>query len=122
MSHARYNITIHVGSKYELDITWRDENEVVVPMGSGSGYTARMQVRREQDEASELLLDGINTTSGYIILANTAPNMKIRIPATVTATLEKSGWFDVFVVPGTGEVDKKQLFEGKATRDPRVTV
>ena len=118
MNVDEYEIFIRPGAKFVLGpITVKDGAGSPVP---NAGHTARMHVRRERSDTSELLMEA-NTTNGFIVLGGANGKITVSVPATVTEQVNKSGWWDLLLIPPTGEADADFILGGPATRVPVVT-
>ena len=121
-----YNITCEQGSSFLRTLEIEKPDLVTDPTGQTyedfdlTGYTARMQVRRTIESSSTLVelttqnlgLE-INPTGGTVNL------IKISMAASVTASINSSGVYDLEVINGDGFVSK--VIKGAFTLVPEVT-
>lgn len=116
MGAGTYHITIEQGSNFELVITWKDEDGELIDL---TGYTARMQVRREFSDSSAML--SLTTENGRITLGGVLGTITISVPASVTSTLSWQGkaLYDLELVSSGGQVTR--LLKGKVTLELEVT-
>lgn len=104
-----YNITIHPGEDYQMDIVYADDDGTPVDM-SGWGITAQL---REFPEASD-----------YIDFACQAESEKMTIAMSNQLTRSISytfGYYDIFITSPAPEYVKTRLIGGKALIVPRIT-
>lgn len=114
MAAGIWNITIEQGATFDKLIT------ITLPSGDPmplTGYSARMQIRREVDSASPLI--ELTDANGRIELGGALGTVRLLISATDTAALGDDGVYDLELVSGTGEVTR--LLKGKARLDEEVT-
>lgn len=106
---GQLDLTIVQGATFRYPMTYLDAANVIVPL---EGRSAWLHIRRPVD--AEIFLYSLTTAEGGIILANTAPNITLLIPAADTALL--SPWdkavYAFLVELGNG--DRRRLFEGRA--------
>ena len=109
MEPARYDITIHQGATFELNLQLKDGTGTPLAM---SGYTVAGKV-----------FDRLGTT----LFANfvqswtmqTSGQLKLVIPASGTATISGDGQYDVLVTEPAGR--KYYILEGAAFLNPGLT-
>lgn len=83
-----------------------------------SGYTARMQVRAQQDSSTVLL--ELTTENGRIALDDTAKTISLLVAATVTAALTfVRAVYDLELISGAGVVTR--LYSGRVKLMREVT-
>lgn len=82
------------------------------PAFTWDGWTARSQIRSEASATGDLLLD----LTDYLTV--TGGEIKIAVPASVTATLTRNGRWDLEVVQGATVV---RLLNGRVIVSPEVT-
>ena len=120
-----YNITCEQGSSFLriLEIQKPDPDD---PTGQTfedfdlTGYTARMQVRRTIDSDNPLVTLTTENLGLEINPAGTAINMiKMSMAASVTASINTSGVYDLEIVDDTGFVSR--VIKGAFTLVPEVT-
>lgn len=109
-----YNFTIDQGATFSRQLTLKDASDD--PMNL-TGYTARMQIRPEI-ESDEVMVE-LTTTNGRIALGGVAGTVTLTISATVTATIDKEGVYDLELVTPAGEVYR--ALKGKVRLEPEVT-
>lgn len=109
-----YNFTIDQGATFSRQLTLRDANNALMNL---TGYTARMQIRPEI-ESTEVLVE-LTTANGRIALGGAAGTVTLTIPATVTATIDKEGVYDLELVTPSSEVHR--ALKGKVRLEPEVT-
>ena len=80
MQAGRYNITVTVGTTFQLSPQWLINNSAV----DLTGYTADFQVRQFVDSATTLV--DANTSNGMIVITGATGTINITIPASTTAT------------------------------------
>lgn len=110
---AVHNFRIGRGETFATVITWKN-NDVPVNL---TGYTARMQLRREYSSSSPAL----SLTSGSgLTLGGSAGTVTISINAATTADLVADKYvYDLELVSSGGVV--KRLLEGQIKLTPSVT-
>jgi hypothetical protein len=69
-----------------------------------SGYTARMQIRR--DISSSTVLAELTTENGKISVGGSNGEVTVTMTAQQTALIERSGVYDIEIVSPSGEVQK----------------
>ena len=100
MGAGIYHIKMDQGSTFSLVLTYKDSDGNVIDL---SGYTARMQMRRNHQDDS--LID-LTTENGRIALGGVAGTVTLTIAATDTAALPPvEGVYDLEIVSGA-VVDK----------------
>jgi len=115
MTAARRNIIIEQGATFTYNLIYKDSEGTPVNL---TGYTARMQVRKNVN-SSDTLLD-LNTENGAIVLGGSAGTIDITASATETASINsKIGAYDLEIESSSGVV--KRLVEGDVTINPEVT-
>ncbi len=113
MTAAVYDITIEQGATFTMNLTWRDESNALVDL---TGYTARMQVRK--DIASSQTLLSLTSGSG-ITLGGAAGTISITASAATTAAIAAtSGVYDLELVSGSTVT---RLLQGNVTISKNVT-
>jgi len=100
MGAGIYHIKMDQGSTFSLVLTYKDSNGDAINL---TGYTARMQMRRNHQDDS--LID-LTTENGRIALGGVAGTVTLTISATDTAALPPvEGVYDLEIVSGA-VVDK----------------
>ena len=119
MALPTYDFEFVKGETFDLTVDYKDSSGD--PIGLATGYTVTMSGRSEADSASTLF--SISNGSG-ITLANTSPNITIRLSTTVTAALAapNSGVYDIRVAETGPSPDiVKYILTGKFTVYEAVT-
>lgn len=106
---AVYNITIHQGATFELNLQYKDGTGVPVNM---SGYTVAGQLWNKLGTSK--LAD---FTHQWTVQAS--GSFKLRLPATVTSGITEQGQYDVMITEPGG--DKYYFLQGTAFLDPGLT-
>jgi len=126
MLAGNYNLTCQQGSTFTRLIEIEQPDLTTDPTGNTfepynlSGFTARMQVRRTIDSASVLL--HLTTANGALTInpSGVATNqIYINVSASVTASVETSGVYDLEIVSTTGTVTR--VLQGEFNLSPEVT-
>lgn len=91
-----YNFTCEQGSTFTRVITLY-EPDGTTPYDL-TGYTARMQVRRETEESSVLV--ELTTANGRIVLGGEEGTITLSLGASTTASLDDDGVYDLEIVSG----------------------
>jgi hypothetical protein len=107
LSAGDWDLYIDQGATFVQKYTVADDPEF-----TWAGWTARSQIRSEASENGELLLD----LTGYLTIVG--GEIRLAIPASVTATLTRNGRWDLEVVQGATVV---RLLNGRAIVSPEVT-
>ena len=116
MSAAKRNIKIEKGATFQMNLTWKDGEGVPVNL---TGYTARMQVRKNVNATDTLL--NMTTENGSIALGGALGTISITGSATNTSAIPdtiKTGVYDLELVNGSVV---KRLIEGNVEISPEVT-
>jgi len=112
---GHYDFTLYQGASFSRILTWKNENDTLINL---TGYTARMQLRESQDEASAFLT--LTTENGGIALGGALGTITLSISASDTAALtQTSGVYDLELVSGGGIVTR--LLQGKILLSREVT-
>lgn len=106
---AKYDITIHQGATFELNLQLKDGNGTPVVM---TGYTVAGKV---YDRYGATLL----ATFTQEWTSQASGIFKLSIPASGTATMSGDAQYDVLVTEPTGR--KYYLLEGAAIINPGLT-
>lgn len=100
MGAGIYHMKLDQGSTFSLVLTYKDSNGDAINL---SGYTARMQMRRNHEDTT--LID-LTTENGRIALGGSAGTVTLTIAAGDTAALPPvEGVYDLELVQGS-VVDK----------------
>jgi hypothetical protein len=113
---VKYNISIQQGSKYELSIQARNNDNTVMDL---TGYSGRMQVRPTK-ASSTVLLDA-NTTNGRITINAPGGIVSVSVGADVTALLNWTVAYYDLEVYTVDPTNVKRLVEGYASLSREVT-
>lgn len=105
MAYGIYDIEFEQGTTYGLDLTFKDQDEVLRPL---SDYTATMMIRTYR--AAENAQDNWNS-GDEITLYDTAPNLRLTVPASKTASYPVGSYEYDLEVELDGVVEK--LLTGK---------
>lgn len=121
-----YNITCEQGSSFLRTLEIEQPDLETDPTGQTyedfdlSGYTARMQVRRTIESTSTLVeLTTENLGLEINPTGETINLIKISMAASVTASINSSGVYDLEIINGDGFVSK--VIKGAFTLIPEVT-
>ena len=115
MLAGKYNIICDQGSTFQRVIEIKGIDGTVLNL---TGYTARMQIRREVD--STTALTELNTSNGKITIYPTLGTIELNLSATDTASLTRGGYYDLEIVKtATGEVQK--VLRGEFRLEKEVT-
>lgn len=116
------DIEIVQGATFNLSLTWTTSGVSPQPI-SLVGYRVHMQVRSKPGAVGTPWVDA-SSANGQIIIepGGSTGLIAVRIPATVTATLKKSGWYDLFVIASTDATEATRLLAGKVTLGKSVTI
>lgn len=115
MLAGRYNMVCDQGSTFERIIEIKDTDGTVFPL---TGYTARMQIRRDIDATSTLM--ELTTANGRLSVSGSLGAITITLTPQLTSTLTRSGVYDIEIVKtSTGEVHK--VLRGEFRLEKEVT-
>lgn len=121
-----YNITCEQGSSFLRIIELEQPDLATDPTGQTyedfdlSNYTARMQVRRTVESASAIVtLTTENLGLEINPTGDTINLIKMSMDASVTASINSSGVYDLEIIDATGFVSK--VIKGAFTLIPEVT-
>ncbi len=102
MLAGRYNMVCDQGSSFERIIEIKDTDGQVFSL---VGYTGRMQIRRDVDATSTLM--ELTTANGRLSISGSLGAITIALTPALTATLTRSGVYDLEIVEtATGDVHK----------------
>jgi hypothetical protein len=121
MAAGVHNITIEQGATFTLSLDYRNSDGDVIPL---TGWTGRMQVRKDYNSPSPLL--DLPGTDGTITITGGTGHIDIKIPADITAGLSLYGkdsatWVYDLEVAETATGTVKRLLRGTATVTAEVT-
>ena len=115
MSAGTYDFQIEQGATLTKQFVWKDGSGNLINL---TGYTAKMQVRR--NPASDEVLLEASTTNGRIALGGSAGTITLTLSATVTAAITWSrGKYDLELTARNGVVTR--LLEGEITVSKEIT-
>jgi hypothetical protein len=120
-----YNLTCEQGTTFSRLIEIEQPDLVNDPTGQTyigynlSGYTARMQVRRTVDNAA-YLVSLTSQNNGLRVIPGIYENqIQMFMSASVTASINQSGVYDLEIVDAEGNVSR--VLQGTFTLIPEVT-
>lgn len=115
MLAGRYNIICDQGSTFQRVIEIKDTDGTVFPL---TGYTARMQIRREVDATSTII--ELTTENGRIVVYTSLGAIELKLSASETAGMARGGYYDLEIIKtATGEVQK--VLRGEFRLEKEVT-
>ena len=109
-----YNITCEQGSTFTRTFTINNPDETPFNL---TGYSARMQIRRDVD-SSTVILSATNDNGAIAITAGTGV-IVVTLSATQTAALTRGGIYDLEIFHSNGTVFK--VVKGLFRLDKEVT-
>lgn len=114
MPAGNYNIVIEQGATFDrlITITEPDGN-----LKNLTGYSARMQIRRDID--ADAMLIELTDANGRIELGGTLGTVRLLINAADTAALARGGVYDLELIDGGGAIER--LLQGQVRLDKEVT-
>lgn len=125
MRAGNYNITCEQGSTFRRMLELEQPDLEADPTGQTytdfdlSGYTARMQVRRTIESTAFLL--ELTTENGGLTInpADEINQIYIDVSASVTASIQNNGVYDIEIINGDGVVSR--ILQGTFTLSHEVT-
>ena len=106
---AHWPLTITQGATFDAFFEYKDQDGVPISL---VGYTAKGQVRKKEDETSDLY------ATFTIVVDGAAGTLSVSLTPTQTQAIPKTGYYDIFLLSGSA----RYLFlQGPAILDPRVT-
>ena len=116
-----FDLIIDQGAKLIWHVGYDDSDGTLVDL---DGYTAKMQARPAYGSPKKLL--DLSSAEGDIELGTfTAEaedfNIRVTIPASVTAALETKGVYDLEVYPAGVAADAVRVIGGRLLISPEVT-
>lgn len=108
------NIVTKVGTTFNLPLTWKDENGVVIDI---TGYSAAMQIRDSINDTGTPLLS--LTDGSGITLGGAAGTIDIVISKTQNNFGQKTLFYDLIMTDTLGQ--DTMLIKGTFTSKPKVT-
>lgn len=115
MAAGIYNMTIEQGATFHKVFTVVDP--VTGTPANYTGFTARMQIRREVDSTTAAI--DLTTENGRITLGGVLGTVTLDLTAAETASLTRGGVYDIELISSAGVVER--LLQGRVTLDPEVT-
>jgi hypothetical protein len=114
MTAGIYNFTIDQGSVWDLEITYKDPNDVPINL---TGFTAKMQLRKEYNSTVADLT--LTTGGGGIVITGATGIVDISASAAQTAALDPTYYvYDLELISGT---NISRLIQGQITVAEQVT-
>lgn len=109
MEPGRYDITLHQGATFVLDLQYRGSDGTPVNM---SGYTLNAQLwnRFGTEKFADFDTPWVAQSSG---------NFQLRLTSAVTSGVTEQGQYDLLITEPSG--DKYYLLQGTAFLDPGLT-
>jgi hypothetical protein len=102
MLAGKYNMVCDQGSTFTRTIEIKDGDGVVFPL---TGYTARMQVRRDIDASTTLI--ELTSANGRITINGVLGAITMTLTPDLTASLTRGGVYDLEIIKtSTSEVYK----------------
>jgi zona occludens toxin (predicted ATPase) len=115
MAAATYDFQLEQGATLLKPFVWKDSNGVAVNL---TGYTAKMQVRRNTS-ADDVLLE-LSTINGKLTITPLSGMVTMVFSATTTAAIDWTrGKYDLELTSGDGTVTR--LLEGEITVSKEIT-
>ena len=114
MAAGIYNFICEQGVTFQRSITATDSEGDALDL---TGYTARMQVRRDIGSATVLI--SLTTENGRITLGGDQGTVDLEISAADTSSIPRPGVYDLEIISSGGIVTR--LLKGKFELDPEVT-
>jgi hypothetical protein len=109
MEPARYDITIHQGATFSLDLQYQAGSGAPVNM-NGYGVTAQLWNRLGTSKISDFDFSWTVQASGYF---------KLKLNSAVTSGITEQGQYDILITEPSG--DKYYLLQGTAFIDLGLT-
>jgi hypothetical protein len=109
-----YNFTCEQGTTFQRDIEVTNFDDSVRDL---SGFTARMQVRKDMDAAAALI--ELTTENGRMQIDGELGTVSLTISAADTAAMTYGGIYDLEIVNSVGSVER--LIQGNFNLDENVT-
>lgn len=112
------DITIEQGAQFSPTFTWTDDNGDPVDL---TGYTAKMEIRKEKDKTSAKIIT-LTDSGGGIDINGTEGEVTPIIDASETAELGFLwAWYDLQLTPPDNSEAVKRLVQGRVEFDKSVT-
>jgi len=116
---GKLNIVIEQGTTFNPVLTYTDNSTPAVPIDL-SGYTARMQIRLKQTDATFIVGGELTTENSGITLGGAAGTVTLLITDTVTTAFTfASAVYDLELIDGSGIVSR--LLTGTVTLSTETT-
>lgn len=115
MLAGRYNIVCDQGSTFQRVIEIKGLDNTVLNL---SGYTARMQVRREIDATATLI--ELTTENGRITIYPSLGTIELNLTSTETGALARGGYYDLEIID-TSSGDVQKVLRGEFRLEKEVT-
>ena len=109
-----YNFTCEQGATFQRDVEITNFDDTIRDL---SGFTARMQVRRDMEATSALV--ELTTENGRMQIDGGLGTVSLTISAADTAALSEGGIYDLEIVDSVGVVER--LLQGNFNLDENVT-
>lgn len=116
MSAGKYTLFIDRGAYFGRLLTYNDPAGQPINL---TGFTARMQIRG-YDESPDVWLE-LTTQNGGIVLGGIDGTVMIEATASDTAGILNNGFYDILLIPPSGEEGADRFLEGKVVVDSEVT-
>lgn len=104
-----YDIRIHQGATFSLDLQYKDANGTGVDM-AGYSIEAKLANRLDTTDLATFTASWVDQNVG---------KFKIKLTATQTAAITTEGQYDILITEPGG--DKYYLLQGRAILDPGIT-
>lgn len=118
MIPGRWDFSIYQGSKFEVNLQWKDEDGNVVDT---TGYEWKMQIREFYNSATPIITLDSTTPAG--ITDNGSGLLNIKIPASDTQLMDFSNAvYDLEFEPPSGADDRDKLLRGKVKFEREATL
>ena len=112
MGAGNYNLLIEQGATYDLNLTWKTSDDVLIDL---TGYTAKMEIRASAESAPIITL----TNGSGITLGGVLGTIDIQITATETGAFTAGEYlYDLELTSGATVT---RLIEGKADVKEQIT-
>lgn len=113
MPAGKYNFTCEQGAQFSKRLTVTNARGPV----DFSGFSAEMHVRTRIGNTNYTV--NLSTANGRIVLGGAAGTIDLTIPSVDTATIPRSGVYDIEITDLGGEVHR--LLQGQFVLDREVT-
>lgn len=117
MAAGKHNFLCEQGATFNPTITWKDEAGDPVSL---TGYTGRMQVRKNYADSGVAIIISLTTENGRMSLGGSNGTIELLIDAVDTDDLPSGTHkYDLELESGSGVVTR--LLKGSFKVDPEVT-